>query len=43
MVKTKQIKKANTIEKQIGVVGVDSGQGVICDPCYKIVNGKLKS
>jgi hypothetical protein len=23
-----------TIEKQIGVVGVDSGQVVICDPCY---------
>jgi hypothetical protein len=23
-----------TIEKEIGVVGVDSGQIVICDPCY---------
>lgn len=23
-----------TIEKEIGVVGVDSGQVIICDPCY---------
>lgn len=23
-----------TIKKQIGVVGVDSGQLIVCDPCY---------